>query len=57
MHNFSEDELSYLEFSRLHLLVEISSCTLLIRRNPELRVASFFFDEIDLAPLQGLVLL
>ena len=55
MQNFSKDEVSYLESPCLHLRVEISSCTLLIRRDSELRVAPLLFDEIELVPLQGLV--
>ena len=54
MQNFYEDEVPYLESPHLHLRVEISSCTPLIRRDSKLRVMSFLFDEIKLAPLQGL---
>ena len=57
MQNFPEDEVSYLEPPCLHLRVEISIYTSLICHNPELRVMPFFFDEIELMPLQGLILL
>ena len=41
MQKFSEDEVSYIESLHLHLQVEISSCTPLIRCDSELRIALF----------------